>query len=103
VFHAPRFHRFEPARLAIGIARRMRIAQLVMHQRLQFAEIALDHRCKALLLQPEDLLLRHCHTSLETATTRSSLRHCSSAVSLLPWCVLEKPHCGDRQRFSSAT
>src|SRR3954468_15783237 len=36
-------------------------------------------------------------------TTSSSLRHCSSAVRLLPWCVLEKPHCGERQRFSSGT
>jgi hypothetical protein len=24
-------------------------------------------------------------------------------VRLLPWCVLEKPHCGDRQRFSRGT
>src|SRR3954468_5223502 len=36
-------------------------------------------------------------------TTSSSLRHCSSAVRLLPWCVLEKPHCGERQRFSIGT
>src|SRR5207249_1234481 len=43
------------------------------------------------------------HTSRETSTTRSSFFHCSSGVSLLPWCVLEKPHCGDRQRFSIAT
>src|SRR3954452_5546670 len=42
-------------------------------------------------------------TSSAICTTSSSLRHCSSAVRLLPWCVLEKPHCGERQRFSSGT
>src|SRR5688572_13124478 len=45
---------------------------------------------------------RH-QTSSAICTTSSSLRHCSSAVRSLPWCVLEKPHCGDRQRFSSGT
>ena len=33
-------------------------------------------------------------TSLATSTTSSSLRHWSSSVRSLPWCVLEKPHCG---------
>src|SRR6185295_16348184 len=42
-------------------------------------------------------------TSCATSTTRSSLRHCSSKESALPWWVLEKPHCGDRQRFSRGT
>src|SRR6185295_5725840 len=46
---------------------------------------------------------RHFHTSRATSTMRSSLRHCSSSVRLLPWCVLEKPHWGERQRFSSET
>jgi hypothetical protein len=31
------------------------------------------------------------------------LRRWSSTVILLPWCVLEKPHCGERHRFSSGT
>ena len=34
--------------------------------------------------------------SLSFATSGSTLR-------LLPWWVLEKPHCGDRHRFSSGT
>ena len=42
-------------------------------------------------------------TSRATSTTRCSLRHWSSCDSALPWCVLEKPHCGDRHRSSSGT
>src|SRR5882672_3676131 len=58
--------------------------------------------CQETVVFPAALELRH-HTSSAISTTSSSLRHCSSGVRLLPWCVLEKPHCGDRQRFSSGT
>ena len=42
-------------------------------------------------------------TSRAVSTTRSSFRHWSSCESAFPWCVLEKPHCGDRHRRSSGT
>src|SRR5262249_34561598 len=42
-------------------------------------------------------------TSRAVSTTSSSLRHCSSCDSALPWCVLEKPHCGERHRSSRGT
>src|SRR6185503_5579322 len=62
------------------------------------------HGGEAPVLQPQQFLFRrHFHTSLATCTTRSSLCHCSSSVRRLPWCVLEKPHCGDRHRSSSGT
>src|SRR5262249_6737999 len=43
------------------------------------------------------------HTSRATSRASPSLRFWSSTVTLLPWCVLEKPHCGLRQRCSSGT
>ena len=42
-------------------------------------------------------------TDRATSTTSSSFRHCSSSDRALPWCVLEKPHWGDRHRRSSGT
>src|SRR6266581_2749745 len=42
-------------------------------------------------------------TLFDTSSTRPSFLHWSSAVSLLPWWVLEKPHCGERHRFSRGT
>src|SRR5688572_8165071 len=81
----------------------MRVEKLVMHQLVERREVARDHRRKALVFQAENFLFAHRHTSFATCTTRSSLCHCSSSVRRLPWCVLEKPHCGDRQRFSSDT
>src|SRR6266540_6875714 len=82
----------------------MRIQQLAVQHRIERLEVARDHGAEALVLESQDFLVAaHFHTSLATSTTRSSLRHCSWCVSLLPWCVLEKPHCGDRHRFSSGT
>src|SRR6266571_1743879 len=82
----------------------MCVQQLAVQHRIERLEVARDHGAEALVLESQDFLVAaHFHTSLATSTTRSSLRHCSSCVSLLPWCVLEKPHCGDRHRFSSGT
>src|SRR5688572_4322188 len=81
----------------------MRVEELVMHQLVERRKVARDHRREALVFQAENFLFAHRHTSFATCTTRSSLCHCSSSVRRLPWCVLEKPHCGDRQRSSSGT
>src|SRR5262245_30145179 len=40
------------------------------------------------------------HTSRAVSMQSLSLAFSCSTVRLLPWCVLEKPHCGERQRFS---
>src|SRR5262245_22251148 len=44
----------------------------------------------------------HPHTSSATSTTRRSLAHCSSSERILPSSVEAKPHCGERQSWSSA-
>ncbi len=43
------------------------------------------------------------HTSSANSTIMRSLAHCSSSASTLPSSVEAKPHCGDRQSWSSAT
>ena len=43
------------------------------------------------------------HTSFAVSMQSLSLAFSCSTVRLLPWWVLEKPHCGDRHRFSSGT
>src|SRR2546430_9145153 len=43
------------------------------------------------------------HTSRATSMQSLSFAFSCSTVRLLPWCVLEKPHCGDRHRFSIGT
>src|SRR5262249_7311950 len=43
------------------------------------------------------------HTSRAVSTQSLSFAFSCSTVRLLPWWVLEKPHCGDRHRFSSGT
>src|SRR5207245_5737104 len=43
------------------------------------------------------------HTSRAVSTISWSLAACYSRASSLPWTVLEKPHCGDRQSCSSGT
>src|SRR5687768_17111396 len=104
VLHLAAFHGIEPACLGVGDARGVRVEQLLVHHPLQRAEVLRQHGRKALVFQAQNLLLAaHRHISCETSTTRSSLRHCSSCVSRLPWCVLEKPHCGDRHKCSSPT
>src|SRR5882672_1429507 len=51
--------------------------------------------------------LRSADTQLQTrravSTTRCSLAHCSSSVSIFPSMVEAKPHCGLSARFSSGT
>src|SRR5690242_17674978 len=43
------------------------------------------------------------HTSSASSTIIRSLAHCWSSESTLPSSVDAKPHCGDRQSWSSAT
>src|SRR6202167_5476260 len=43
------------------------------------------------------------HTSFAISTIIRSLAHCSSSERTLPSSVEAKPHCGDRQSWSSAT
>src|SRR5437868_547544 len=42
-------------------------------------------------------------TSSASSTIIRSLAHCSSSASTLPSSVEAKPHCGERQSWSSAT
>src|SRR5258707_12353346 len=41
------------------------------------------------------------HTSSANSTTILSFAHCSSSARMLPSSVEAKPHCGDRQSWSS--
>src|SRR5581483_5774642 len=43
------------------------------------------------------------HTSFAVSMHSRSFAFSCSTVRLLPWWVLEKPHCGERHRFSSGT
>src|SRR5579872_1817076 len=45
----------------------------------------------------------HPHTSCATSTIMASFAHCSCSARTLPSSVEAKPHCGDRQSWSSAT
>src|SRR5918995_1493011 len=50
-----------------------------------------------------NLSYRDPHTSFAVSMQSLSFATSCSTVRLLPWCVLEKPHCGERQRFSIGT
>src|SRR3954454_14005495 len=51
----------------------------------------------------EQQLGAHPQTSAAVSTTRRSFAACWSRVSTLPSTVEEKPHCGDRQSWSTST
>src|SRR6266581_283755 len=110
----------------VGGARRHRIVAGALHRvgavdaggrdaDQDFAALRLGNRARADFqhlgpARPGDLDRAHGRhrksqpqTLFATSMTNPSLRHWSSAVSLLPWWVLEKPHCGERHRASSAT
>src|SRR5512135_3764154 len=94
------------ARLRVDHRRRVCVNEVVVHQPLEQLDVRRHHRLEAHVLEREDFLfLRHAHLhiSFATSTTSASLRHWSSSESALPWCVLAKPHCGDRHSLSSGT
>src|SRR6185312_16291949 len=58
---------------------------------------------RTLPFQGRDKEPQRPHTSLAISTIILSFAHCSSSARTLPSSVEAKPHCGDRQSWSSAT